>query len=101
MKNALVLLIFLLLCSQGSSQVFNVAYVPNDTQQAYGDSKPSSLLSDASGSILTVHNINEGPGSTMHDAHILKANANGAVIWSMNYGDPGYDDQLKTKVLKN
>ena len=89
MKKAFFPLLFSLLAFSVHAQIFNNTY--DVVKQTY--SQQSSMVIDPDGSTVTLQTIREFNFSATYNAHIIKVDDQGSVLWSKEYGINGLDER--------
>ncbi len=83
-------LLLFFFCQIGIGQIFNNSYTTQEL--ASNDSRNTmNMVVDPDGSTVTVSTIMES-NSNKQDAHVIKVDDNGNLIWSRNYGLPNISD---------
>ena len=89
MKKILFPVLFILLTCSVYAQIYNQAY--DITKQ--NSSKPSSMATDPDGSTVTVQTIGDQLFGIPNNAHLIKVDAQGQLLWSREYGSQGVDER--------
>jgi len=96
MKNTITFFTFFFLTiTFAHAQIFNNVYELADDPNEGISSSQSSMVIDADGSTISVHNVQEinSPVPNANNVHIIKVDKFGALLWSRRYGEANYDEK--------